>query len=461
LERSNATFDGCIFSENSATEKGGAVFLGTDSFHTQNIINSSFYQNIAPEHNDVCVEYQSGTGGVVPDPIPPRKSVQLFFSSFADNSQSNPETQLWQHSSVSAFATLRFGSVAQPVLPNAENSYNAVLPFDLEAIPQSGHLLSRTGQPIPKTAFQSLLGGKLSNSLGDFYVGSNVAPSTTIFLEANGGSVSSNQISVLYGQDISFPAPEKTGYTFSGWLASNGQAVNPDKLVFGAIETLGLSANWTANTYSASFISNGSLYSENSQTFDAPYSLPLTPKRQDYKFIGWFSGENGTGQKISADDLYLTNGNVTLFAHWEKTFPAWAIVAIIIGSVLFLASLSCGIIIFHRKKLAKSKTAAVDLNTSASEILQQTLDDHNPLPKETEYGFPTKQTETLDCLAEKNNLTAREKEVAALIIQGKTRKEIAEALFISIGTVRKHTQNIYMKLRVKSKLELLKKMQKL
>ncbi len=51
-------------------------------------------------------------------------------------------------------------------------------------------------------------------------------------------------------------------------------------------------------------------------------------------------------------------------------------------------------------------------------------------------------------------LSKREKEVAALLIAGKTYKTIAEELFISLPTVKTHASNIYKKCSVKNRHEL-------
>ena len=50
-------------------------------------------------------------------------------------------------------------------------------------------------------------------------------------------------------------------------------------------------------------------------------------------------------------------------------------------------------------------------------------------------------------------LTPRELEVLALMAAGRTRKEIATELFLSVNTVRTHTQNLLAKLDVHSSLE--------
>jgi DNA-binding CsgD family transcriptional regulator len=52
-------------------------------------------------------------------------------------------------------------------------------------------------------------------------------------------------------------------------------------------------------------------------------------------------------------------------------------------------------------------------------------------------------------------LTKREHEVALLLVEGNTYKQVAEQLFISLPTVKTHASSIYKKCGVKSKIELL------
>ncbi|MGE5520456.1 MAG: response regulator transcription factor [Candidatus Dadabacteria bacterium] len=54
-----------------------------------------------------------------------------------------------------------------------------------------------------------------------------------------------------------------------------------------------------------------------------------------------------------------------------------------------------------------------------------------------------------------NLLTDRERLVLKLIAKGCSRKQIAERLFISIDTVKKHLQNTYRKLGAGNKIEAL------
>jgi DNA-binding CsgD family transcriptional regulator len=51
-------------------------------------------------------------------------------------------------------------------------------------------------------------------------------------------------------------------------------------------------------------------------------------------------------------------------------------------------------------------------------------------------------------------LTAREREIALLVADGLTSKEVAERLFLSARTVSNHLQNAYAKLGISKRTEL-------
>lgn len=63
-------------------------------------------------------------------------------------------------------------------------------------------------------------------------------------------------------------------------------------------------------------------------------------------------------------------------------------------------------------------------------------------------------------IAEEYNLTAREIEILEHLSHGNSYEQIADNLFISCGTVRKHVENCYRKLRVHNKLEAINKLNK-
>lgn len=55
------------------------------------------------------------------------------------------------------------------------------------------------------------------------------------------------------------------------------------------------------------------------------------------------------------------------------------------------------------------------------------------------------------------NLTAREKQILEMVLKGMNNKEISDKLFISPHTTKKHLMNIYKKVGINSKWELIKK----
>ena len=59
----------------------------------------------------------------------------------------------------------------------------------------------------------------------------------------------------------------------------------------------------------------------------------------------------------------------------------------------------------------------------------------------------------------KHQISAREQEILNLIIRGKSNKEIEDTLFISLSTVKTHVYNIYKKMKVKNRVELLRLIQ--
>ena len=66
-----------------------------------------------------------------------------------------------------------------------------------------------------------------------------------------------------------------------------------------------------------------------------------------------------------------------------------------------------------------------------------------------------KQNSQIDKISEYGNLSEREKQVALLLLQGKTYKTIAGELFISENTVKYYVKNIYSKFNIQSRAELI------
>ncbi len=80
------------------------------------------------------------------------------------------------------------------------------------------------------------------------------------------------------------------------------------------------------------------------------------------------------------------------------------------------------------------------------------------MPEIEKLGFSKAQAQTIiDRWEDSAKLTNREKQVAALLIEGKKRKEIADTLFVTESTIKKHSSSVYKKLNVDNRKELLEK----
>ena len=58
--------------------------------------------------------------------------------------------------------------------------------------------------------------------------------------------------------------------------------------------------------------------------------------------------------------------------------------------------------------------------------------------------------------APEHDLSDRERDVLTLLVKGMNNNEIAETLYISLGTVKFHVRNIFMKLGVDNRVEAVK-----
>ena len=78
-------------------------------------------------------------------------------------------------------------------------------------------------------------------------------------------------------------------------------------------------------------------------------------------------------------------------------------------------------------------------------------------PSDAPVQSPKDINAAADRFAESIGLSNREREVLPLLLENKSNQEISEALFISPGTVKSHTHNIYQKAGVTDRSELLRK----
>ena len=99
---------------------------------------------------------------------------------------------------------------------------------------------------------------------------------------------------------------------------------------------------------------------------------------------------------------------------------------------------------FFQTAVPRSASQISPESTSHSELLQPAV---NPPPRSGEILAPTRLVQY--------DISARERDVIELLVQGKSNAEIGEILCISISTVKTHLSNIYTKCGAKSRYELL------
>lgn len=81
---------------------------------------------------------------------------------------------------------------------------------------------------------------------------------------------------------------------------------------------------------------------------------------------------------------------------------------------------------------------------------------------EKEIFIPIPDEEGINTLAlEKLRLSTREYEVLQLVCKGKSNAEIAEELFLSISTIKTHVSNLFVKMDVKSRAQVIEKAKRL
>jgi DNA-binding NarL/FixJ family response regulator len=71
----------------------------------------------------------------------------------------------------------------------------------------------------------------------------------------------------------------------------------------------------------------------------------------------------------------------------------------------------------------------------------------------SERPQPTRRRPRLSRQAPGDPLTNRERDVVRLVVQGRTNREIAQALLISVGTARTHVEHVLKKLGLRSRVE--------
>ncbi|MBE6957483.1 MAG: hypothetical protein E7450_08585 [Ruminococcaceae bacterium] len=136
----------------------------------------------------------------------------------------------------------------------------------------------------------------------------------TVYLDGNGGSVSSRSMRVTYGSKYELPTPERVGYDFLGWY--EGSTKFAKKGTWSEAENVSLTAKWRRSTYTATFDSNGGTkQSSQDVLYGDGFYLP-EPSRAGYRFLGW----SNSSVRLNCVTGYLYwewERNLTFEAEWK------------------------------------------------------------------------------------------------------------------------------------------------
>ena len=126
----------------------------------------------------------------------------------------------------------------------------------------------------------------------------------------NGGEVY-KQI-VCYDAYYSIAQPDRKGYTFTGFSMAGEPIDSVGQYTF--TTDISVIANYRANQYTISYVSDAHTVSLQQVIYDEPYALYSPKTKLNHEFVGWFDKEVG-GNRVS-DGVYRIDGNTVLYASW-------------------------------------------------------------------------------------------------------------------------------------------------
>ncbi len=432
VHKSMTFLDGCVVARNVAKNAGGGVYVNVNETSPVTLINNSVYNNEAA--NGAGVAYIPNFGNM--------GKLNLVLCTYYGNERTDTTYSFDMLDWMQVFS---FGCIFvdggfdgfwgedddgnevffpyEEELPTADNGYNYkgtteqadTLGISMGA-DECGHL-SLVGTDlfadIPSVEIPTV-SGTVFCAEGEVKIGTNARDGMVITVDF-GTYV--EEYPIEYGERISLEVPTKAGHTFASWT-KDGEAVDVDNLYFGLVtDGYTLVPIFTANEYSV-VLNNDGVEEKVTVTYGEQVALP-TPTKENYRFLGWYDGENRW-----TDGEYLTEGDITLYASWEKEFPLSAVLGGVLGG-LALVAIAVVVTVVVRKKSKKDVAESTEVQ-----------------PKEK---------------PDTSQLTDREKQVLDMLLLGKKRVEIADALYVSEETVKKQITSIYAKLGVKSRSELFAK----
>lgn len=128
------------------------------------------------------------------------------------------------------------------------------------------------------------------------------------------------------GDPVELPVPEKDGYGFGGWARDLAGENEYRDATFAEGRDIDLFAQWVANKYTVTLISEGQVYTTATAGYLEAYELPI-PTTDDVTkaFFGWFAEDRSTGERYTTGDgksinPYPRTENITMYAGWIDIF---------------------------------------------------------------------------------------------------------------------------------------------
>ena len=176
----------------------------------------------------------------------------------------------------------------------------------------------------PGWGYSSLSSFRSVNQIYYFSVKGAPSNASKINFDPCGGSCDTKYIIKSFG-DIygTLPTPKREGYKFDGWYSEKngkGSKYTSDMKYWGNREEVTWYANWKVDGSKINLDPCGGSCDTKYiiRSFGDVYGTLPTPKREGYKFDGWYSEKNGKGSKYTSDMKYWGDREeITWYANWK------------------------------------------------------------------------------------------------------------------------------------------------
>ena len=148
------------------------------------------------------------------------------------------------------------------------------------------------------------------------------ANSYTVFLNADGGTLTPSRVDVIYDTEYTLPVPERQGYAFLGWYIDEKQLTDKSGQSLSAwlyAEDSSVTAKWQINQYTVTAEYNeqaGSVTGTGNYDFGTEITLKAITPNLGYTFSGWYHDSDC----LTTDYIYtftLSAENVNLTAKYD------------------------------------------------------------------------------------------------------------------------------------------------